>query len=296
MIGRAVGALLVLAASASVSTAACGPLLERLDADRAALGRPGLTIDPVLVAVAYEAADRVTERGSTAGVDLDSAAFAKRLEARGYHHRLLVVAYVVGGDETRLADDWADADPATWRRLMDSELRDVGVGRGITRDGPLLLLLAGLSQNDAKAAEGAALGDLETVRRRVLEETNELRRSEGLVELKAFPTLDVVSQEYAERMLREGFYGHESATGESAMDRIRAGRISVRRAGENLAEGPPTPESVVESWHGSPTHRRNLLHQGFRRMGLGVAVGEGPDGVVKILWVQMFTSEPRPVL
>lgn len=317
MIGRAAGAVLPLALAVFVSTVACGqqdsaeagatqagatnalvaaadgPLLDRLDADRAELGRPELSVHPDLMAVAYEAADRVSERGGTAGVDLGSDALAQRLAAQGYSHRLLVVAHVVGGDEWQVADDWPDADPATWQRLMDPKLRDVGIGRGTTRDGPFLLLLAALSQNDAKAAEAAGLAELDLVRARVLELVNERRRREGLVELKAGAALDAVSQEYAERMLRQGYYGHESPGGENAMDRIRAGGLSVRRAGENLAEGPPTPESVVQSWYDSPTHRSNLLHRSFRRMGLGIAAGAGPDGVYRILWVQMFSSEPR---
>jgi uncharacterized protein YkwD len=157
-------------------------------------------------------------------------------------------------------------------------------------------LLAAVTQNEAKAQEAKALTDLDSVRRRVLELSNDYRRGAGLIELETDRDLDRVAQSYAEDMLRRGFYGHDSPEGESAMDRLRSARVLVRRAGENLAEGQPSAELVVKSWYDSPNHQRNLMHTAFRRMGLGVAVGEGPDGVYKILWVQIFTSNRRPVL
>jgi len=42
-------------------------------------------------------------------------------------------------------------------------------------------------------------------------------------------------------------------------------------AGENIAMGQPTPEAVVKAWMASPGHRANILREGYKEMGFGVA-------------------------
>lgn len=274
---------------------AAGPVIDRLNADRAALGLKSLGADPRLTAVGQAVADEVTQAGTVDGVEIESEALAVRLRERGYRHRRFVIAYVVGAAESSLAEEWPAMDAESWRRMLDPLLRDVTLARGATSRGPFYLLLGAVSQDDAKAREAEALHDLEAVRRQVLELTNQYRASKNLIELGADGDLDRVAQRYADDMLRRGFYGHLSPEGADVMDRLRSERIRVRRAGENLAEGPPSTASVLESWYESPSHRRNLLHRSFRLMGLGLAVGEDPDGVYRIYWVQVFSSARRPI-
>ena len=274
---------------------AASPVIERLNRDRAGRDLPRLESDERLDAVARAVAADMSLAGSADSIDSDR--IARRLKDEGYVPRLVVSGYVTGADnEERLAAQWPALDPSTWRRMLDPSLRHVALARGATVHGRFYLLLGAVSQNDAKAAESEGLADLKAVRERVLELTNEYRRAEGLLDYRRDAGLDGVAQDYAEEMLRRGFYGHVSPEGKDVMDRVRAGNIRVQRVGENLAEGPPTPEMVMDGWYNSPSHQQNLLHKGFRRLGVGVAAGMDPDGVFKIYWVQVFSSQRRPIL
>ena len=60
-------------------------------------------------------------------------------------------------------------------------------------------------------------------------------------------------------------------------DRLRRFGATGRMLGENLAwasAGAADPRAIVQAWMRSPAHRENLLRAGFRRIGLGAAVGE----------------------
>ena len=56
--------------------------------------------------------------------------------------------------------------------------------------------------------------------------------------------------------------------------------------GENLAVGPPTARAAMASWLGSPGHRANIEHAGFRAIGVGAA--RDADG--NVFWTQNFGS------
>lgn len=56
-------------------------------------------------------------------------------------------------------------------------------------------------------------------------------------------------------------------------------------AGENIAYGYPTPESVVNGWMNSSGHRANILNSNFNHIGVGYYL-KGSTA----FWVQLFTS------
>ncbi|MEM6457725.1 MAG: CAP domain-containing protein, partial [Acidobacteriota bacterium] len=141
---------------------------------------------------------------------------------------------------------------------------------------------------------GGALGqlaDLDAVRADHLDRLNRLRRDADRPPLRASAALDRTAQAYAERMLREGFYGHVSPDGGDVMDRVQAMRYPARAAGENLGTGQRTLVRVIDDWLDSPPHRANLLNRSFREVGLGVIATPGDDGPT-VLWVQVFGT-PR---
>jgi uncharacterized protein YkwD len=82
-------------------------------------------------------------------------------------------------------------------------------------------------------------------------------------------------------MVRRSFFDHVTPGGETLTERIREDTRYLTGAlsweiGENLAWGTgrlATPTQIVRGWMRSPGHRRNILHRGFREMGLGVALG-----------------------
>ena len=62
---------------------------------------------------------------------------------------------------------------------------------------------------------------------------------------------------------------------------MRAFGLAYRTAGENIAMGYPTPQSVVDGWMNSEGHRKNILNPAFTVIGVGY-VSDGK------YWTQMF--------
>ncbi|MBQ3352070.1 CAP domain-containing protein [Candidatus Saccharibacteria bacterium] len=61
-------------------------------------------------------------------------------------------------------------------------------------------------------------------------------------------------------------------------------------AGENLAAGNAavSPETVVQTWMGSPTHRANILSDKFTKMAVGFVFD--PNSQYKTYWSQFFST------
>jgi len=72
-------------------------------------------------------------------------------------------------------------------------------------------------------------------------------------------------------MLRTGTFAHGAFN-----SRIRGTGVHARRVGENLAWGQGSlgvARSIVAMWLASPEHRANLLHPGYRIVGVGALRG-----------------------
>jgi uncharacterized protein YkwD len=121
--------------------------------------------------------------------------------------------------------------------------------------------LAGIAPEPATAAEARA---------QVLERTNALRSSQHVDALAADSALDAVAQAYAERMAKEGFFGHVAPDGVDLAHRLEVLRYPYDRAGENLgmAKGPVAAHFGIEH---SPGHRKNLLEPAYTVLGVGLS-------------------------
>ena len=60
--------------------------------------------------------------------------------------------------------------------------------------------------------------------------------------------------------------------------------VSYRTAGENIAKGQKTAESVMKGWMNSSGHRANILSSAYTHIGVGYA----KDSRGNTYWVQMF--------
>ena len=61
--------------------------------------------------------------------------------------------------------------------------------------------------------------------------------------------------------------------------------ITYRGAGENIAWGQKTPETVMNAWMNSEGHRANILNPNFKKLGVGYRTnGQGTP-----YWTQLFT-------
>ena len=122
---------------------------------------------------------------------------------------------------------------------------------------------------------------LAVYREEVLRLVNQERAAAGLSAL----TLDTELYEPAMIRAEESAvdFGHTRPDGRSCFSVFQDYGISYRFAGENLAYGFATPESVVKAWMNSPGHRANILSGNYGRMGVGYEVIDGTS-----YWSQLF--------
>jgi uncharacterized protein YkwD/uncharacterized membrane protein required for colicin V production len=101
---------------------------------------------------------------------------------------------------------------------------------------------------------------------------NRARTENGLEPVTLDPTIREVARAYATTMFQQGFFAHVDQSGATPFDRMRAGGVNFRAAGENLALAP-TVQIAHDGLMNSPGHRANILNPRFRRIGIGVADG-----------------------
>lgn len=120
----------------------------------------------------------------------------------------------------------------------------------------------------------------------VLNLVNKERNKVGLGELTLNNKLNNVAQLKAEDMAKNGYFSHNSPTYGSAFDMMKKYGISYISAGENIAKGQKSAESVMKAWMASSGHKANILKKEYEELGVGYAV----DKKGNTYWVQMFIS------
>ena len=115
---------------------------------------------------------------------------------------------------------------------------------------------------------------------------NQQRQKAGLESLKADSVLNRLAQQKAEDMAEKGYFSHTSPTYGSAFDMLKAAGYSYRTAGENIAMGQKTAETVMNGWMNSSGHRANILGSGYTKIGVGYAVNSSGTPY----WVQIFAG------
>ena len=115
--------------------------------------------------------------------------------------------------------------------------------------------------------------------------TNQQRTAAGCGPLTANSNLTSAAQGHSDDMAQNDYFDHNSPNGDTPWDRINAaGYTGWTSAGENIAEGQPTPQAVMNAWMHSEGHRANILNCAFNDMGVGYAVSEDGDPY----WTQDF--------
>ncbi|MDP9002877.1 MAG: CAP domain-containing protein, partial [Myxococcota bacterium] len=90
--------------------------------------------------------------------------------------------------------------------------------------------------------------------------------------------LDAVARDHAARMARAQDLAHELGDG-NPLERLRAAGVDARYAGENAAHASTLALAHRSIW-ASPSHRANLLHRGFDRIGVAVVRDDRGDAWV----------------
>lgn len=113
---------------------------------------------------------------------------------------------------------------------------------------------------------------------------NKERKANGLSSLSLDSQLAKLAQLKAEDMAKNAYFSHTSPTYGSAFDMMKTYGVSYKTAGENIAKGQKTAESVMNGWMNSSGHRANILRSDYTKIGVGYA--KSADGTT--YWVQMF--------
>lgn len=100
---------------------------------------------------------------------------------------------------------------------------------------------------------------------------NQVRTAHGVRPLQADARLERAARAHSSKMLHVGVFFHGSFNA-----RIRSAGVHAPRVGENLAWGVgrfSRARAIVRMWMASPGHRENLLHPGYRLVGVGALRG-----------------------
>ena len=117
--------------------------------------------------------------------------------------------------------------------------------------------------------------------------TNQKRQANGAGPLNLDQELSAAAAAKAADMFARNYWAHVSPVGTQPWFFITQSGYSYRYAGENLARDFSDPQSVVNAWMDSSTHRENLLNNRYSDIGIAVVDGK-LGGHETTLVVQMF--------
>lgn len=262
-------------------------LLRLINAERSRAGATALRLSDALSQAAQQHAEEISRRGNLNSGSADD--MHRRLTRAGYEaHEWTENLTSSNADPAEVIRYWKTRNPSSFRSLMDPDYRDLGIGLSRLDKTPLYSFLFAVPQADHFARETAGLRERDRVRREMLASVNAARKKAGLRPLAASPLLDKAAQRHAEDMLARGYFAHKSPSGTTVRERATAAGYAWRTIGENIAFGQTSVDEVMETWLNSPGHRKNILTPGFAELGVGLAMGPGPDGRYQVYWVQSF--------
>jgi uncharacterized protein YkwD len=85
---------------------------------------------------------------------------------------------------------------------------------------------------------------------------------------------------HSKDMADRGFFSHKNPDGDDPFDRMAKAGYTFSYAGENIAQGYPTPEAVMAGWMSSDGHCSNIMSPNYTEIGVGYY-----DGAY---WTQTF--------
>ena len=128
------------------------------------------------------------------------------------------------------------------------------------------------------------VSSVNSMEKQVASLTNSERKAAGLGSLTLDSQLSKLARMKAEDMAKKGYFSHTSPTYGSAFDMMKKYGVSYRTAGENIAKGQKTAETVMNGWMNSSGHRANILNGAYTHIGVGYA----KDSKGNTYWAQIF--------
>ncbi|MCP4398531.1 MAG: hypothetical protein GY801_14700 [bacterium] len=102
---------------------------------------------------------------------------------------------------------------------------------------------------------------------------NAIRQDNGLSPLNYVKELGIAARRHSDDMAQNNFMSHTGSDGSSPWDRLADAGYQYYTAGENVAAGYSSPNSVATGWMNSSGHRANILNPNFCEIGAGYAYG-----------------------
>ena len=143
---------------------------------------------------------------------------------------------------------------------------------------------AGSTGTTDSTGSTGTVSTVNSMEKQVASLTNSERKAKGLSALTLDSQLSKLARLKAEDMAKKGYFSHTSPTYGSAFDMMNKYGVSYRTAGENIAKGQKTAESVMNGWMNSSGHRANILSSAYTNIGVGYA----KDSRGNTYWVQIF--------
>ncbi len=104
---------------------------------------------------------------------------------------------------------------------------------------------------------------------KILEYVNIERQEAGLYPLQKDYLLTLAARLKMEDMIKYDYFSHTNPTNNKKWSEfIKESGYVYKKIGENLAIGYNDPKKAVEGWMESPTHRANILSDGFIHSGI----------------------------
>lgn len=125
---------------------------------------------------------------------------------------------------------------------------------------------------------------------RVISLVNEKRAQAGLSGLVYDPTLTSAAQAKARHMIDNDYWSHIAPDGTEPWFFFTSAGYKYKYAGENLARDFSNPESAVDAWMASTSHRDNILSSKYTETGVAVIEGD-LSGVDTTIIVQLFGTK-----
>jgi uncharacterized protein YkwD len=170
----------------------------------------------------------------------------------------------------------------------------VAVVAGGSASGPASAAIFRAPQMSMRAGGITEVRALET---KLLAAINDLRRSRGLVPLRASAPLAAAAHLHSVQMAKHGYFDHASPNGLPFWKRVEAKYRSkggrLWSVGENMAWAAPglSTQRALELWMESPGHRENLFAPAWREIGLGAVHALAAPGVFAGSNVTILTAD-----
>jgi uncharacterized protein YkwD len=125
--------------------------------------------------------------------------------------------------------------------------------------------------------------------------TNSDRSSDHEATLSLNTQLSSAAQARANDMVKNNYWSHTSPSGQTAENFIINSGYQFAAAGENLAYGFASTNSVNTAWMNSADHKANILNSSYTNVGFGVAespnyLGQGTKVIVVAEYAQPSDS------